>query len=544
MATLKTVFASLKKFPYFAELALITSFLICILNLNLVSFDHVMSRDLIRAFDWLYFQTPSWSGPEIMSSTSFRLLGPFYYWLVAGFWSPTRSIEGLLFAKILFSFICFYLLLREFKKKYSTLFCILWAFTFLSAPLFIVSMRQLENASWVLVFASLLFLIELKSVPKNQARRTLWGSILIFLGLQVHLAMLAPALAFISVTVMQRSYKIDHNTSAVFFSSIWLVIGFLLIPLGNEWFHLTLPFSFLWAYLLEKFFNRQNILKYLLVAATFLLAFNNIFITLKTYQAQSQTARSLLSPWGTDNSIEMTLKMKKFIYSLMAPDNTMATDPFMHLHGRAINRMRRDEMNPEQTSAYFGLYQSLYQRSVTLSPDLKDQNPDSAWLFQLRNSQEMALGSKSAFLLTEIKPQSLPQNMVIKYLNEKSEGIEKIHWTNSNLILPFAFLTHPQKTKIVRIEFKINSEIDKYLNLLIDHKESYQLLQVKINSKVQTFFAHHPGDTFNQSQFIYKIPDQSETAKVSIELKVLTDQIPNYSRIDIFTNGYLLASEI
>lgn len=543
MAQLKAAFENLKKFPYFAELALIASFLICILNLNLVSFDHTMSRDLMRAFDWLDLQSPSWSGPEMMSSTSSRLLGPFYYWLMAGFWAITGSVEALLFAKILFSFFGFYLLLREFKKNHSTLFCTLWAFTFLSAPLFMISLRQLENASWISAFGGFLFLAVLKNKNEHRPQWIALGGLLVLTGLQTHLSMLAPALGFLAVLTQNRIHKIDWSPSLLL-TTTWLIAGLALSPMIDEILHLALPFSFLWAYLLEKLFNQKTVLKYFLVTATFLLALNSFIWTLNTYQQQSHTARSLQTPWTNEKHLEMTLKMKKFIYSLMAPDGSSPSDPFMHLHGRAINRMRRDEMNSHQTNAYFGLYQSLYQRPVRLNPELKDQTPDSAWLFQLRSRQELSLGSKSAFLLTEIKPHSLPQNMVIKYLDEKSRGVEKVQWTNSNLILPFAFLSHPDRTKVVRLEFNINSQIDKYLNLLIDSQESYQLLQVKINSKVQASFEHHPGDIINQNQFIYKIPDQTEIARVTIELKVLTDQIPNFSRLDIFTSGYLLASEI
>lgn len=301
---------------------------------------------------------------------------------------------------------------------------------------------------------------------------------------------------------------------------------------------IILPLSYLVTWVYEKFLNPFQILKISFYAVTLTLAAINVGLTLQNYSLQAKEARILQSDMPM-----MTLKTKKFIYSMISSSLQKSDDPFENFHGRSINRMRRDEMNANQTQAYFGLYKSLSEKSVQFTPEVKDKTPDSSWLFQLRNQKELALNPDSPFLMSEIKPHALPQKMVIKYLNETIKGVQKTLWKNSNLILPFTFLNHPSETKIVRLEFELNSPKNQYLNLLIDADQDYKLLQVKINKKVQTPLEQVTGDSTHQAQFTYKIPDPINNSHIVIEIKVNNAPLPNFSRVDIFASEYLLSSE-
>ena len=523
---------TIRKFSFYPELVLLVSFFLSILNLNLIQFDSHMSLHLARVFEWVQLNPSSWRGPEI-ADFSFRLFGPFYYWLTGLFWSITQSIEGVAFMNILFSYFCFYLLMKELKKNLSLSGLIIWAFLFLLTPLLFVSIRQLASASLLNAFSCLIFYGALKYELQKLAKWMWVVSIVTILALQIHLAVSVPYLAFVGIAF----FKSDKIKISTLFCSFWLILGLAFFPLSQEINFLILPTAFLLTQTYENFFSSKPILKYGFLGLTSISCFFSLGLTLQNHFTPLHSGR-ILSPNGPTSS--MTLKLKKFIYS-MNPHG--GADPFAMIHGRAVNQMRREEMNSAQTETHYGLYQSLFNHKINYDRSLADARPDSSWLFQLRNHHEMSLGAEKPFLMTEIKPQSLPQNMVIKYLNERSQGLEKVRWNNSNLILPFAFLTQPQQTKIVRLEFQINSQTDKYLNLLIDAEDSYKLLQVKFNSKVQTALEHYPGNSIQQSQYIYKIPDRIDQARVAVELKVLTNDVPNYSRLDIFTSGYLLASE-
>lgn len=529
----KQTFDSFKKFSYYPELILLASFLFCILNLNLMAFDAKMSMHLAHSFEWLQMKPQSWLGPEV-ADFSIRL-APIYYWIVGGFWTLVQSIEGLIFVHVLLSFLCFYLLMRELKKSLTFSAICLWSLLFLFTPTLFVSIRRLENASLLNAFCSLLFLAALK-YQKDRNKKWIWfASVVAFFAVQFHLAGIIPYIAFMALVFFNtENIKISKTT---FFCLIWFFAGLALLPILEEFTYLVLPVSYLVTDMYERFFFRQRLFKYAFLSISICFTLFNFFYAAHNFWKQSQMGRTF---YFSGISSEMTLKMKKFIYSMHIPEGS---DPFAHVHGRAVNQMRREEMNSTQTLAYFGLYQSLFNNPISYDHSLIEKRPDSSWLFQLRNQQEIAIGADLPFLMTELKPQSLPQNTMIKYLDEHAEGIEKTRWNNSNLILPLAFLNHPEQIKIVRLEFEIDSQTDKYLNLLMDTNPTYRLLQVKINSKVQTTFEEYPGSLTQQSQYIYKISDRIDHAKVVVELKVLTEKIPNYSRLDIFTSGYVLASE-
>ncbi len=523
----KLNFTPIRQFSFYPELVLLLSFLFSILNLNLVKFDSAMSLHLVRTFEWVNFNPSSWRGPEV-ADFSFRLIGPFYYWMTGLFWSFTRSIEGLLFINILFSYLSFYLLIKEFKKNLSLSGTVIWSFLFLLTPLLFVSLRQLENSALLNALCCLVFWCALKYLAEP-TKRWLWTTgVIAALSLQVHLATAAPCLAFVGIIFI----KTNRIKSQILFCGLWLILGALLYPLTSELNFLILPSSFLLIQTYEKFLLQNKYLRPGFIILTLFVGLLSSYFTIQNHFDQLHLGRALTS--------DMTLKLKKFIYSMSSSDGT---DPFAMIHGRAVNQMRREEMNSSQTEAYYGLFRSLSDRKITYNRSIADRRPDSSWLFQLRNHHEMAIGAETPFLMTEIKPQSLPQNTVIKYLNEKSQGLEKIRWNNSNLILPFAFVSQPEQTKIVRLEFQLNSQTDKYLNILMDSEEDYKLLQVKFNKKVQAVIEHYPGSSAQQSQYIFKVPEKIDQAKVVVELKVLTNKIPNYSRLDIFTSGYLLASE-
>lgn len=535
----RRVLEKTKQFQFYPELILLASFLLSILNLNIVAFDSEMSLHLTRSFEWLSLSPSSWRGPEV-ADFSFRIIGPIYYWFLSTLWTVTQSVEGLLFSTVLFSYFCFYLLLRQLKKSESLTATALWTLIFFFTPLFFISIRRLENEALANAFCSLIFLTALKFQTDGKSKWIWFSSGLTLVGTQIHMAVLFPYLSFWAMILFRQDlFKGKYKFSAIsFFCIVWFFLGLSTWPLLKSFLHLTLPLSYLIVAIYTRFLDHKNsFLRPVFLGAAVFISATSGYVTLKNYETQFQLGRVL--DLDQDDS-EMTLKLKKFIYSMGTPSDT---DPFAFMHGRAINRMRRDEMNSSQTQPYFGLYQSLFQQKVTYDISLKDKAPNSSWLFQLRNSKEMNLNPQSPFLMTEIKPYALPQKTVIKYLNEKSQGLEKIRWNNSSLILPFAFLSYPVETKVVRFEFELNSKAEKYLNLLVDADEKYKILQVKINSKVQSFLEHYPGNSLQQSQYIYKIPDRIEQAKVVIEVRVLTDEVPNLSRVDIFTSGYLLASE-
>jgi len=528
----KLNFETIKNFCFYPELVLLASFLFSILNLNLIQFDSKMSLHLARVFEWVQLNPSSWRGPEV-ADLSFRLVGPFYYWLTGFFWSFTQTVEGVLFVNILFSYICFYLLIKELKRNLNTISLTIWAFFVLLTPLIFTAVRQLESSSLLAAFSSLIFVGLLKYEAQRRTNWIWFTLIITLFAIQIHLAIMVPCLAFVAAAF----FKSDKKKMSSLFCSVWLILGVAFLPLTKEIHFLILPSSLLLIQIYENFLLPKPLFKYSFLVLTLISGLFSLSQALQNHFNPLHTGR-VLSAQGLTS--KMTLKLKKFIYSLSTGD---ATDPFTIIHGRAANQMRREEMNSSQTETYYGLYQSLYKRKISYDRSLIEKRPDSSWLFQLRNHHELAIGAESPFLMTEIKPQSLPQNTVIKYLNEKSQGVEKVHWNNSNLILPFAFLTYPAQTKTVRLEFQINSDTDKYLNLLMDSEENYKLLQVKFNSKVQAALEHYPGNSIQQSQYIYKIPENIDQAKVVVELKVLTDALPNYSRLDIFTSGYLLASE-
>lgn len=521
-----------KTFSYYPELVLFASFIFSILHLDQIKFDSTMSLHLSRTIQWLQFESISWQGPEL-ADNSLRLIGPFYYWIIGLFWTLTRSIEGLVFASILFSFICFYLLCKSLKKKLGPIGILVWTLLVFLTPFIFKSLRTIDSSSLALGICSLIFVQALKFQDQKSKTQIIITTIVCALGLQIHLSVIAPCLAFFASTLIQQS-KVQRLH---LFSLIWLAIGSLLFPLTHEMLSLSLPASFLLIQIHDSFLLKNLIFKNVFLGFSLCIGLLSFSLTIKNHFIKVEDDRNLISNLMTT---ELNLKIKKFIYSLTAADGS---DPFVTVHGRVANKMRQEEMNLSQTKAYFGLYNTLYDKNVTYSQDLANQSPSSSWLFQLRSKKEISLGAESPYLMTEIKTQSLPQNTIIKYLNEKSQGIEKVSWKNSNLILPFAFIRNPEEAKIVRLEFKIDSPTDKYLNLLIDSEEKYKLLQVKLNRKVQAAIEHYPGNAKLQSQYIFKIPDNVNQAKVTIELKVLTEEIPNYSRLDIFTSGYLLASE-
>lgn len=296
----------------------------------------------------------------------------------------------------------------------------------------------------------------------------------------------------------------------------------------------------------EKVTSRFQI-KIAFFSLLILISISHLYFIVHYYEFQDRLARAHHTQ---NDNLELNLRTKKFIYSLQAAPISR-TDPFMFLHGRSMNKMRLKEMNWPQTTPYFGLYEALTGHQVQYSESIIEQDPQSSWLFQLRNLQELGLNPQAPFLLTELKVENLPQNLVIKYLDERSEGIEKIFWKNSNLILPLAFLSYPVKTKILHLEFNLDSTENKFLNLLIDdnatyrfaYKTIYKLLQVKINGKVQAPIETHKGYFLVQNQYIYKIKKDIPLSKVVIELKIETDEVPNYSRLDLFTSPIILPPE-
>ena len=123
-------FERLKKNTYWPEIILLSSLVLSLYSLDLSWFNTHMSRDLSRTFAWLQLQPSSWLGPE-MGWDFKRLPGPFYYILLGIFWLLSPSLEGLIAAKICFTGLCIYFLIKELKKKYSVLFVSIFSLQFL-----------------------------------------------------------------------------------------------------------------------------------------------------------------------------------------------------------------------------------------------------------------------------------------------------------------------------------------------------------------------------------------------------------------------------
>ncbi len=264
----------------------------------------------------------------------------------------------------------------------------------------------------------------------------------------------------------------------------------------------------------------------------------NLYFILDVYTIQNRLARNF---HAANDHLELNLKTKKMIYSLNPP-SPLSRDPFSGLHGRAINKMRAEEMNPPQSRSDFGLYKAITNLDVVYDYKTKELKPDSSWLFQLRSLDEMSLHPLEPFLMTEVKTNSLPQNLVIKYLNDSLEGIYKTDWANSSLILPLAFLKQTEFPKVIHLEFDLISLEDHYLNLLFE-AENYKVLLVKIDGKVVNSLESYSGQPGVQNQLIYPLLKKSEIQKVIVDLKIESAIVPNYSRIDLFTNAYVLPPE-
>lgn len=658
-------FKEIKNFKFLPEVLLIFSFVICVLQLDLSWFNSHMSRDLIRAFEWLKLEPTSWLGPE-MGWDFKRLPGPFYYWLIGAFWAVTHSIEGILFLKILFTNICIYFLIRELKLKYPIWFVVCFCMPFLFFPVYIETLRNLWNPSLIVAFGCLIFICVLKYQSSN-LKRWLWFSFLFcFLGMQIHFSVLIPFLALLLTLFFRRErlkivliqlgllfawiaswlylnpvpqlqnqldtfygfnffiknrvfdlayhlslslkaiedydlfYRLSHSAIQLGWLSHFFVndlnpilnLGFLFLFLVSVFFLVSqwkkLKFDFIFVFALFWFFtfvisfvitkhkpqmpyryglslypiqffllplayfylpNIYQKLKFALVGVLLIYSAQHLVFILEFYSFEDRMGRTHHTQ---NDNLEMTLKLKKMIYSLVTPGTRMNEDPFSSLHGRAINKMRLKEMNWEQTLPYFGLFQAVYNKKVIYVPEMKDLTPANSWLLQLRNHKELAMSPLAhPFLLTELKADALPQNLVIKILNGESQGLEKISWKNSNLIMPLAFLSEPQQSKFIRLEFELVNQNSKFLNLLVDDNETYRfayqptyrVLQVKINKKVQAPIEKHKGYFLNQNQYAYKIPESAASAKIVIELKVETSFVPNYSRLDLFTSDYLLSKE-
>ncbi len=344
--------------------------------------------------------------------------------------------------------------------------------------------------------------------------------------------------------VKKLKNKFPDYCVAMFMLCIAFLPPYINLLRGMSGYSLIIPFGFLLLALAMKRFGAFGItsttvrFRKPLMLILLLFAASQIALILKLNYERQRSGRA---SGMNSEELSLTLKTKKYIYSLTNGLRTQ-DDPFTNLHGRAINRMRYDEMNPEQTEAYFGLYRALTHNVVQIQPAIKEALPDSSWLFQLRTERELQLNPQTPYLLTEIKTDALPQNMIIKYFNMKLEGIEKVEWKNGGYVLPLAFLSHPEATKFVRLEFEMKGGTNKYLIILMNH--FYKMLQVKLNSKVQAIYENYDGLTDLQTQMSYKIPENKETARVVIELKIDSDSLPNYSRLDIFSTPYALPSEV
>lgn len=295
---------------------------------------------------------------------------------------------------------------------------------------------------------------------------------------------------------------------------------------------------------LHSLFQRKIILFYILLI---IISTSHLYFILNFYKFQNLTARTHQTQ---NDNLELNLKTKKYIYSLVDANNA-GLDPFMLLHGRSISKMRLNEMNTKETELYFGLYRSITGQSTRIQSEIKDLPSQNSWLFQLRSFNELKLNPRSPFLVSELKTENLPSDLVLKYLNSDSDGIGKSHWANTNLIMPLAFLQKDSAAKNLRLEFKLNSSENKYLNLILDdnniynfgHQANYKLLQVRFDKKAQSPVEKYQGYLLVQNQYIFKIPNRLDQVKVVIELKIETTEIPNFSRLDIFTTPYLLSAE-
>lgn len=201
-------FERLKKNTYWPEIILIGSLFLSFYSLDLSWFNTHMSRDLSRTFEWLHLQPSSWLGPE-MGWDFKRLPGPFYYILLGIFWLLSPSIEGLIAAKISFTGVCIYLLIKELKKKYSVFFVSIFSLQFLFMPVYIASIRNLWNPSLIIAFCCLIFWCAMKYM---YAYRPIWiwiCTLIAALGLQIHFSVIIPYLAFLAaIGVCGRHKKI------------------------------------------------------------------------------------------------------------------------------------------------------------------------------------------------------------------------------------------------------------------------------------------------------------------------------------------------
>lgn len=270
------------------------------------------------------------------------------------------------------------------------------------------------------------------------------------------------------------------------------------------------------------------------------------YFNLQMLQAQKMLGRAHHTNY---DNLELSVRNKQHLYSFLMKNTNLEGDPFNFLHGRTANKFRLKEMNWEQTLPYYSLYYLSTGRKFNFSEALKDTVNSDNWLVQLKNLQELKDDPGSALKITELSSEAFPKNLKIQYLSADRKLVQAVDWKNTSLILPSAFVSDMSKIEYIRMQFELDTTIFNYINILIDDNEdygfayrnNYEILKFKTDQINRDPMKMYNGFFLVQNQYIFSARKNPRT-KIELEM-VLKNKYRNYSRIDIFSTGYVMSEE-